>query len=77
MAMRCYPVSKCPLIWFLKKTKNMAIKIEERLYVNPEERLVNVHYKGKALTVLSHDNNDVLDGYGVVPGLRLPLREIF
>lgn len=56
-----YIAAKVPLIWF----------------VNPDEQLVNVHYNGKPLTVLSLENNDVLDGYDVVPGFKLPLRYIF
>lgn len=45
------------------------------LTVNPQRRSVAVHRPSLAMRLLTED--DVLDGEDVVPGWRLPVRDIF
>ena len=59
--MQEYLEAEVPLIWL----------------VYPAREIVNVIRPDEPILMLSRQNDDALDGYDVLPGLKLPLTAIF
>jgi Uma2 family endonuclease len=53
----------------------LAFGVAMVVVVNPRRRTVAVHRPGQPMRLLTE--NDVLDGEDVVPGWRLPVRDVF
>jgi Uma2 family endonuclease len=55
----------------------LEVGVRMVLVVNPRKRIVTVYRSHHEIQILSESEGDAIDGAEVVPGWRLPLRELF